>query len=597
MELADVGHELLRHNTLMREYATEWGWFEAAYESKFWTCNPYHSTEDLATSMWDEKAADPVKVSTNHIYPFLAAQVGNLYLRAPRTRIEPPATTPKPGRPSKMFAEAPRHLEAVCDQWLNSVSIQAEATYAYQLALVHGASAFKLYTCDDRSSPLARIRLTTIPRWECMWDERAKPEQELYRGHLRWETLERAQQIVGDPLELAEPVPLADMLEAISGTQPSSSSQSRGRYVQILELYDIADEGSQQFYLVRSRGYTSVDIVPVGKKLPAPFTGPNSEPRVPMAPVILANGLNKPLKGIPAVRRVYSQQAEDSLLMTGVANGMRRDMDRFVAYQAGRLNPKFFEALREGGDQRWIAVEGGLEGAWKPIDVPSFAPSLPMYKEWIDDSRQRAQAMSDIQTGRQGKYLTAQEATLLADAGEATTTEIGSRMVSALSATVGLFLCGLDAEMSGELEVYRSGDAFRITREMVRVPWTVRVVDAASTPVRDAQRKADLLQYMTPYLTLVAAAFPPAAPPEGGAPVPSPEMRAASLAMLDHLVMVFQMPETLKSTAVQAAAKALPEPEPEEPEEKPGVSEEEARALMAKVAAQFPAGQLPPEGV
>lgn len=586
------------HFNQMAEIAPEWTWFCAAYENDFWRDSPF-GTGDGPIWNTERGASSPIKMQTNMVWPFVAAHVSNLFWRGPRTKMTPPALIAK-GAGRKAQPKDPATLEAMTDDWLARAEIKEMVTYGYQVALMGGAAAFKL-GIRESADPLSRIWLDVLPRWECLWDERVRnADQQLYRGHIRYERKARIEEIieatVGDEHEL---VALPDVIAKLSpqGDTDTPNDGRLKRYLQLLEFYDL--EAEQLRYYIVDGTRSGATLTRIGKTLPIPWDRPDKRPAVPIQPIILSNTPDKPLRGVPAVRRVYWHNAETNLLLTVVAQGMRRDAERMTAYLKDRVGDEFMKGIQGGGDARWIPVDADtLDGLWKAIEDPKFAESLPMYKQWLDDARQDAQGFSDIMTGRQGKYLSATEAELLAGAGESTATEIASRMGEAVARTCELMHAILRETMGGAIRIQRGIETLTVDQDLLKILWQVEIQDAASTPVRDGQKKSEFLtvhqHYMT-YVQLAGAPKPePAAPGQQAPPSPvTPEVRAAAARMVDYIVGLFQLPEAMKWSAIQQAAQLFrPEgpKKPEEPEE-PVIDEKTVHELLLKAQAAMPQPQ------
>jgi hypothetical protein len=592
------------HLRIQDDRASEDACFEAAFESEFWRANPF-GIENGGRVM-DMMAATaegdpfPLKVESNQIVSFVGAHVSNLYYRAPQSKLSPPAVQVKPGRKSDLDTPS---VEALLDHWMSLKDVKARTTYGFQLALMGGAAAFKVgHREGSADHPLAQVWLDTLPRWECLFDERAREGQESFRGHLRWERIDRARQLLGDELEGIRGARLPDVISASTGIPldagryPDGRTEA-GRYVQVLEFYDLHEE-TLRFYLVDPDSTEGKPADPrcvlVGKPLPLPYQNADGTPAIPIIPIILANHPRFPLRGIPAVRRVYRQNAETNFMLTVVANAMRRDAARMTVYlKKHGMDEDFIRAIQNPTDGEWVGVDSEtLDGLWKVLEAPQFAQSLPQYRQWMEAARQDAQGFSDIMTGRQGKYLSATEAELLAGAGESTATEIASRMASALASTCSMFLTVLGEHLGKTaIQVTKGTATHKVTADALLVGWQVEVLDAASTPVRDQQKKVDFLQVVDRLLELVkiAAPLPPVAPAVEGAPPPvpelAPEVRAAAVVVLDYIVTLFQLPDSLKWSALEVAAKRFqPEtPPPAAAEPAPEtISEEDVRALLAE---------------
>ena len=575
------------HLKAMDDSAEEFLWWESAYEGFFWRNSPF-----------GEMPKVPTKFETNMIWPFIAAHLSNLYYRAPRTKVRPPALVVGSGRPADPADTST--LEALLDDWLIRAEVKEQVSYAYQLALMFGMAAFKLCV-DEDGDALSRIRVDVVPRWECLWDERATVNQQTYRGHLRYELVSTAEEIVGVPLRNVEgirPVSLPGWMDKIDRTESDLREESElDLYVHLLEFYDF-EADQLRFYIVDGGNGGTPRLVQVGKALPMPWPTPDGRGGVPMIPVVLANKPNLPMSGIPAVRRIYQHNAETNLMLSIVASKMREDAGDVTAYKPEAFDKEFNEAVSSGDLSRWVKVKdsvGPLDALWATVPKSKFAESLPMYKGWVESARQDAQGFSDIMTGRQGKYLSATEAELLAGAGEATATEIASRMAAVVGKVCELFLSILRETAGGSIRIQRGSEVVTVDRKLLDRSYSVELQDSASTPVRDGQKKTEIQQIQGPLMELVKLAAPAPAPPavpgQPAQPVPqlAGEVRAAAAALVDYIVTLYQLPEALKWASLQQRAELFVEEPPEPQNSQPAEGERlpidrsQAEALLARV--------------
>lgn len=228
-----------------------WAQYTRAYRSEFWKGhNPWAQLPGVGT----DNDPYPIKVEVNQVWPFVQAHVANLFYRAPRCEIEFPAVVEvKSGRPSDDTTSA-RRMKAFGDEWIRRSDIQELSTYALQLALFFDVAAYKLGVKHKARGVMDRVWVDVIPRWELLWDDRAHSyEQQAYRGHIRWERIDKAREIVGDPLTDAEVWTLPDVLEDEGGRGSAWDRHRAKKYVRLLEFYDLL-AGQQRFYLVSGQG-------------------------------------------------------------------------------------------------------------------------------------------------------------------------------------------------------------------------------------------------------------------------------------------------------------------------------------------------------
>jgi hypothetical protein len=567
----------------------------AAHDGKFW--DQGHPWKGLV-------GAVDVKLQVNVILPYVRSFLSNLFYRNPRTEARPPRVRPKKaGRPKLIDNEQVELVQAFYDEFLARPEVQSCALIAYHIALTSHAAAFKV-GCDkafaDPGDPLSAVWLDVLPRWEVIFDDRARLwERQRYRGHVRWEPIEIARELLENDLADVDRHALPDHLA------PDDKDKGRDEsYVQVLEWYDLTSTDrkhlGQRWFLVdgsieggEGRGSLTVTEYPKAAKV-IPWRWPTGRPAVPIEPVILWNSPELPLKGIPPTRGLYEKAAEKNLLLSLVASGMRLDAARKVVYDKSRLTgDELEEFLERSVDQEFMGVNanGPLTDLFVEVPTPSLAPSLDKYAAWLEGARQDESVGSDLQRGRQGKYLSATEAELLSEYSESTTGEIAKRMDDAIGRVcklVGLVV----ADMSPDgLHVQLGGEVAKLSPELLLEPWTLRIIDAASTPVREAQRRQEFMTIQGPLVELAKLASAPSSTPpaQPGAPAPTesevtPAVAKLAQRMLDYTVQLWQLPAGMSWQALVGE---------EEEQEAAPLSDEEAQALLGRIAPEAPPAPVP----
>lgn len=538
-------------NDTMRRFEKRrqtWRWHRAAYKTEFWTENKWDKVLEGDDGL-------PIKVQVNQVLPFIAAQIANLFYRLPRTSAQLPnvyETTPgrQPG------SGWPDIVTGYLDEWIVRSGMQRKSTYAYQQALLYDASGFKVGVDMKRKKGdmISRSWVRPIPRWELLIDEETEDEdQEAYRGHLRWERVDRVEALVGAPLPSGlKPEAMVDYLDRPTGPD----EQRLKRYVRILEYYDLIEQ-EQRFYLVSGSTDGSYRAQQLGDTAPIPYEMPDGTPGVPIIPVVLSNVPEYPLQGVAAAGRIYQLNAERNFMMTVLANSMRRRAGLALLYKD--LDDAVIAALEKGRDLALIKVEGpGSEGSLEskiaPIKLPPMDSSLPEYLGALQQAWSDTQGASDLQQGKQLKYATASESQLLAGYGEASSGDLQQRMVFAISQCAALQLVMTGEHMGKRgITVRVEGKPQQLTKDMCEMPWTIGIVDSAATPVRD-MRKRDAFQQAQPVLlelTRIAAGKD-----EKGADLP-PEVVKQAQEQLNYMVQLYGLPEQMGWDALsQVAGKA-----------------------------------------
>lgn len=540
--------------------------FEAMYETRFWNT---HHFENGRWALRNEESGEgglPVKVEASRLWVWLNTFTSHLFLRQPRAVARLPGVlAPRAGRPRNL-RELPERVEALVDEWLSRSEVQELATYAYQLALMSGACALKMGvdpTASASGDVLDRVWLTVCPRWECLWDDRAAtPQQQLFRGHLTHVLDVEAERIVGEPLpENWERSRLPRLYlhdEADRGGTLSDKVHPE-RYVRLLEFYDFEAE-EQRFYLLTCDA-RNPQLVPYGKAEKIPYRMPSGECGCPIFPVVLDNTPKHPMRGIPSARRIWRLTAEDNYIGSFVASAARRRMALKGVYNKSKLaDDKVGDWWRSPEDLELLGVEAGdLEQLVKFIEPPPLDPALADAQAWVSQARRDTEGLTPQMQGQQGQYLTAAEAEMVAEGGEATAGQIASRMVRAIAGCAQMLLT-IVAEHQPKVNIIRGTEVVTLTREQLRMPWRLRILDAGTTPSREAARKREwgLIEPQIEKLVTLASGVPD----PSGAVVPPPEpLRRFTRAALRYTRQVYDLPEDFSPESLLDGA------EPEEAEE------------------------------
>lgn len=556
-EVAEALHE---HGEWVQDRLDLWERFNKAYSSKFWQGgDPWGGK--LPTS-GDNSL--PIKISTNRIFGQVQRYISHLYFRAPRAEVNMPGVLEGArgrGRP-KSLGELPSKASALLNEFLARSDAQEAGTYALQLALFHGASAYKLTPNRRGKRVLDAYGVSVVPRWDVLWDDRETAfDQQLYRGHVRYERIDWVHEVLSPIVkaDLRKLVPdnEATYLPGPFGQEWDPERRRRPRrYVRILEWYDLLDDvdgtgGALCYYLVK--GHRNPSIVPLGERLPLPYPQPNGRPGVPLVPVVIAHEPSRPLAGLSVVERMYYFNAELNLMLSIIANAMRRDACRYNLVHKGVLGPDAIEKIRRAEDGEVIEIDRSqapdLGKVFQTFQLPQFGQSLDKYRQWLYDEESATSGISDIMAGKQGNYLSATEAEFLASAGEASALEVGARLTQALARLSELGLSAFAARKTDLQVRLPSGDYVNLSPEELDEPLVVDIVDAASTPMQRAKRQTGFLAVQKLLSELVAvASSPDELPGPDGQPVPNtitPEQREMAIAQIEYIVTQWDLPETL----------------------------------------------------
>ncbi len=573
---ADEVNDVVRDSLSFYEtQRAEWRWFRSAFKAEFWKSNQYQD-QGLAGIGVDADDGLPFKVQADRLKPFINAQVANLFYRGPRTQVEPPEVfETTSGRPPDM-TELPDTIAAYLDAFLKRSGIRKRSTNVYQLALMYGSAAFKLGVDPKRKGDMvSRVWVQGLPPWELIFDREAESEeQQSFIGHLRYERVDVARDLVGE-LGSIVPEALPDYLEHGTSTPPRGEKKLE-RYVRLLEFYDLL-AGEQRFYVVTG-DHKSPNCRQVGAVAAIPYEYPTGLPAVPLVPVVLANVPDFPMQGVSAAKTVYELNAEQNFLLTVLANKMRREAATAYMSREGDLDADQLALWASGRDGVHIQVkaEGSLDNKIKALDPPMSSPLLDKMMAWIASAWGDVAAADGMMQGQQGKYLSATEASLMAGFGEATTGDIQQRMADAVSETCRLFLALSAAEMKKPMTVRVGSERRQLTKADLELPWTVSIVDSASTPLKDMRKKEAFLQVNKVLMEAVAIASGTAV--EGQKPPEQVQRLAQEVA--NYIVQLWALPEPMSWDSLSAKS----------PDQK---LEEEAREIIqTKLAPELQAAGM-----
>jgi hypothetical protein len=584
--LDEITDAVAAHQETMTRLSVEWDRWLSAYRGEFWAGNrhPWGGTIELGKL--------PIKMESNRLEDYIQKFVANLLFRAPRADVAIPGVLEArgAGRPSDL-TQASVKVTALCNEWMVRTGLQQESTSALQQALFYGAAGYKLAHNRHGKLPLDRFTACVVSRWECLWDERESSfEQQLYRGHFRYERCDWVEHVFGYtvPEELRMPLP-GPHGEQNSALDKDGKQRPR-RYCKVLEFYDLLSR-STRWFLTTDGQHPTLTEIEKGRG-PLPFELANGRPGVPLIPVIAANEPGRPLAGMSMIKRQYRITAELNLMLTILANAMRRDATRLSFMPEELLTKPVQEAIRRAEDGEVIPVPT-KDIDWTKLihtmKLPEFSQHIDKYRGWLMEEAQATSGISNIQRGQQGNYLSATEAEFLANSGETAATEVGARLTESLSRLVEMAIAAYGGPKGTPLSVRMpDGKIETLSPEELRHPWMVDIEDAAATPMRLAKRQQGFLGVQKTLLDLVtiastpelqeqlpAAAAPTAAamgaPAAAGASPPvTPEMRNMARAQMNFIATQWEL-DTMSWEAISAGVdkKSPPKnkaPEPVDPE-------------------------------
>lgn len=555
---------------------------------------------------WSNQLTDdtvlPVKVQVNTLAPWLKRNVSALYMRAPKPVVSAPTILASTSR-GGINQDRADTMRIVGEQWLRRVAIRQQIEQALEMALLYPGAGLKLgYDKHLKGTPLDRVWLDPLPRWECIWDERAGALTERYRGHVRWETIERARELLEDDLVDVPTSPINDYL--VDGTSPNSTDgHDRGSgYVQILDWYDLTDRKNPTFEVLLVSGGHRPSIDRRGKaklpveKLKVPYTWPDGSPLLTLEPVILSNSVGFPLLAIAQAKPIYEETCEKSLLLTIVLNAFRRDAARVILYLKSKgLTDEQVTRIATAIDTQFVGIEAedetNIEKLFFPLVMPDLADTLHHAREWLTVSSAEQSTLSSLGKGStQGlEYAPATTTQALAAGDQAVASAPAERMRLVLSTVTRAMFRILGQEGKG-LKVKRGEGTVTLTPEHLRAAWEVEIEDAAATASSKAARRADLTTVLPVYLGLVSGASSTA--PVGDPAYLPNEVKIANERAVDLIVDTFELGENLRWDALRGKK---PDNEAEDPPEPTAGAEFTPAPAAPMPAAPVEAAPVPAE--
>ena len=607
IEDVEVADQVRMHFSMLAKREWVWGAYADALAGEFWSGrNPWTNASGGRNPVSSDNL--PVKMQVNRVAADLEARTANLEYAGLRAIVAPPdAWLSTPGR-NPDFVKGRAAVEGLLQHFYTSKRMRAAARSALELAHMEDGCAFKVGLRSGPGSLLQRLWVDAIPRAECLWDEGARHEgQVAFLGHLRTELDTDVEEMLGEKLPdtykkmyLPSPSPWGRrrMRDSIRFDEPGLQ-----RYVNLLEFYDLA-AGELRYYLVQRLidGTSSGAIYPIGGSDRIGYSHPDGSYVVPIVPVILANRPGYPYRGIAGIHRVYDLNAEDNLMMTVLANAMRRDMGRVIGVLDG-VPREFLDALQSGEDGTIVTFRKDQvqdftnKKLWEVFSMPGLPPTFDHYRAVIESHRQATQPGAAIQQGRKtgsgATPVSATEAGALAELGEVTTSA-AQRRIAEPAAQVGRVVAAIVAQdmPSGRSITVRAGAEFvRLRREDLRMEWNIAVADTSRTPTRDARRKLELQQVHPKMLELLKVAFEPDPEPDpttGATPPPqfAPELKLAARRMYDDYVKLYDFDDSLLADNLEMQVRKV------KPDRKE-LTDEEAMQLLQRAESGLAAGPTP----
>lgn len=561
------------HVRRMNNRRSEWECRRAAFEGRFWQ----HQTR--WSHLVTDDSALPIKMQTNMLRPFVGSLVSNLFLQKPRfNAMLPKVSESKPGRPAKPKERADEVVARFADDWLGRSDLRAQANRAYSLALMYESAAFKL-GFDHEAKGLEfsrRLWAQALPPWECLWDDRTTARERCrYMGHIRPESVEFIKETFDKSIpDHIEPRPLPDYVAGGWHQEMDEDSEEKGRdagYVLLVEFYDLVDNKLLWFVASLRSNPDELTLASFHEDV-LPYEHADGRPAVPIEPIVLDPLPEFPLQGMSVVDGLYEINAERNLLLSYLASAFRRDAARTVLYRKDSgIDEEVLGELMKGNDLALVGVQtSSLENLFKEFGLPPLPASLDKYAQYLDLARQESKGVADLTQGRQGKYLSATEAGLLAKYSESTTGQVALRMDEALNRTGELLLAIAREELNDtSLRVHLGEDEYgNLSKSTLDWPWRLELEDSSVAPAKEAERKQEwqgVHASLISWVTVAAAA--PQTDPETGAPLPpTPEpVKRMAIEAIEYTVQLYDLPEGMRWERLSAGAGVTEEtPDPTE---------------------------------
>jgi hypothetical protein len=550
------------HHEVMETWRPLGQRMRAACDNNFWTAG-FPSTWSFMTAERGPEHPEPypVRVQVNLLRAQLQRVVGATYLRAPRVIVTAP-TVRKPGAKGNVSADDVQAITAVLEKFLSRTGVVEQVEALIETAWLYPGAALKLgYDRTIKGSPIDRLWLQPLNRWEALWDEMSSCADEMtYKGYLRWVPRRKAEQLLDTALDDAILRPINDYLANGPEVQGESERQRDRRYVQILDWYDLEEGTFSQLLVEPGRTPT---LKRFAKPMPVAYKWPTGRPLAPIEPVILANSPGYRYQPICAAIPTYEQAAQKSLILTAVVNAFRRDAARVILYlkEKGLAEPDIRRILN-AVDCEFVGLEpesaAALATLFHGLEMPKISDTLKEAWVWLGDAGQQQSAMSAASTGGSSgmQYAPATAWQSLASSDAATVTAQANRINAVLGRLCEAVLAVLGAHSAG-VEVLIGKEWRRVKPELLRLRWEVRVEDAMAAQGLNQSRRSEFVQVAPVYVTAVATA----ASVDPNAPA---HVKVANERLVDHIVDMYELPDTFRWDALHSSKPDVVTPDADE---------------------------------
>lgn len=450
----------------------------------------------------------------------------------------------------------PTAIAALLDDWLDSILVEEGTEQGFQMSLIYPECAFVIDTCDSKAL-VESVKFEVLAPWDAVWDRNAKSVKDMrYIGRIRYLNIEDVMQMEEWDVEREDLEP-EHHGDALTGIRDMADLD--GHQIRVLELFDLTDPyiddesgatdpaGSFRIYILSvARGATADNGMKLVYDGAMPFTDLNGKGIPNIIPVILQPHADKPLQGVAPVATIYNQNAELNFARSVFATAARVDADRKLLVNGDVFDNEKLDKLSNGTDGEVIPVgQGKLDGAAKWLDNQPVSSTISEYHRMTTGSMEATAGTAPMTRGQPLKYASATEANHLNSYTETTLGRLRRRMDRVVIKVLRMVLRLMGESIKGKQDVYAAGEKHTVDKSWFDKRWRISLVDEASTPMAQQQRRAELVTIM-PQLLELSDRIVKAKDP-------------MSMALLDLLVTQYRLPESFRPRAILDNA---PEPKP-----------------------------------
>jgi hypothetical protein len=541
----------------------EWQSYRYAFEDKFWSDKGGRAADGTAGFKEEIIAGYPVKVQINHIRPWVFSFVDSLFHKGLRSIVSSP-TLPR-GKakdivgPEGVDEVKPKAmLSKLLDFWMRRVEIEETTERAFIMGMLYPEIGLKLGIDDtiigEKGHPIESIWVDALPPWECLWDRRARSLRQLrYIGHVYWVSREELLSRFPDikPDDVCPTIAPDTVEEGPERTRANALNELRDdQMVRILEFFDLTcgDDKDSEFRVYLLEGGKGETEKPVFAG-PMPFSDVTGKSLPSIIPAIFVNVPEHPLRGIPPVGSLFGLNSEENYAHTFLINAARRDSARHLMVDKEMIDEEALSNMTDGQDQSVVPVDTQGKDLTKGMHWVEHQPvssTLLQVMNALSVARDNVAGKSQLGRGEAIKYASAAEVHSLVAYDESTLGRIRKRMDVTVVALLKLFVrvlaTAMDLAKEKSITVLVEDKEVTVERWWLDEDWEIALVDAASTPMAEAQKRQDFQQISQSLLELYAEV-------QNG--------NAMAKVMIKYMVDIFDLP---KDMSVEALAAPPPTP-------------------------------------